>query len=62
MRDHLLRTTVIGSNPFQGWLEHAVAHLEAFGPADLDELREDAVIVAVHDQVAAGLDVITDGV
>src|SRR5262249_12955340 len=37
------------------------ANLDAFGPDDVAELQEDAVIAAVHDQVAAGLDVITDG-
>ena len=56
----LLRTTVIGSYPFPGWLEHAAAHLADFGPDDVAELQEDAVIAAVHDQVAAGLDVISD--
>lgn len=56
-----LRTTVIGSYPFPGWLEHAAANLEAFGPHDLAELQEDAVVAAVHDQVAAGLDAISDG-
>lgn len=56
-----LQTTVIGSYPFPGWLEFASAHLEQFGPTDIEELRADAVIAAVHDQVAAGLDVITDG-
>ena len=56
-----LRTTVIGSYPFPGWLEHAAGRLHEFGPDDVAELQEDAVIVAVHDQVAAGLDVISDG-
>jgi 5-methyltetrahydropteroyltriglutamate--homocysteine methyltransferase len=56
-----LRTTVIGSYPFPGWLEFASTHLEEFGEADLEELRTDAVIAAVHDQLAAGLDVISDG-
>ena len=56
-----LQTTVIGSYPFPGWLEFASAHSDQFGEADIDELRTDAVIVAVHDQVVAGLDVITDG-
>jgi 5-methyltetrahydropteroyltriglutamate--homocysteine methyltransferase len=56
-----LRTTVIGSYPFPGWLEFAAAHLDQFGEADRAELQEDAVIAAIHDQVAAGLDVITDG-
>jgi len=56
-----LQTTVIGSYPFPGWLEFAETHLEEFGEPDLEELRTDAVIAAVHDQLAAGLDVITDG-
>ena len=56
-----LRTTVIGSYPFPGWLEHAAEHLGDFGPDDVAELQEDAVIAAVHDQVAAGLDAISDG-
>jgi 5-methyltetrahydropteroyltriglutamate--homocysteine methyltransferase len=56
-----LRTTVIGSYPLPGWLEFASAHLDRFGAADRAELQDDAVISAVHDQLAAGLDVITDG-
>jgi 5-methyltetrahydropteroyltriglutamate--homocysteine methyltransferase len=56
-----LQTTVIGSYPFPGWLEFASAHQDQFGEADIEELRTDAVIAAVHDQLASGLDVITDG-
>ncbi len=56
-----IRTTVIGSYPFPGWLEFAAKNLHEFGNADREELIEDAVIAAIHDQVAAGLDVITDG-
>lgn len=56
-----LQTTVIGSYPFPGWLEFASANLEQFGEADIEEFRTDAVIVAIHDQLGAGLDVITDG-
>lgn len=56
-----LRTTVIGSYPFPGWLEYAADHLADFGADDVSELQEDAVIAAVHDQVAAGLDAISDG-
>lgn len=56
-----IRTTVVGSYPFPGWLEFASQNLEKFGAADIDEMIEDAVIAAVHDQVTAGLDVITDG-
>ena len=61
MKERPLRTTVIGSYPFPGWLEFASQHLDQFGSADVTEMQEDAVIAAVHDQVAAGLDVITDG-
>ena len=61
MRVRPLRTTAIGSYPFPGWLEFASQHLDQFGPDDLAEMQEDAVTAAVHDQVTAGLDVITDG-
>src|SRR4051812_15704799 len=61
MKQRPLRTTVIGSYPFPGWLEFACAHLDQFGVTDRAELQEDAVIAAIHDQMAAGLDVITDG-
>lgn len=56
-----LRTTVIGSYPFPSWLEFSTKHLDEFGSADVKELQEDATIVAIHDQMAAGLDVISDG-
>src|SRR5204863_4911721 len=61
MKDQPLRTTVIGSYPFPGWLEFACRYLDQFGEADREELIDDAVSVAIHDQLAAGLDVITDG-
>lgn len=56
-----LRTTVIGSYPFPAWLEFATGHLDAFGEDDLAEMLDDAVTVAVKDQVDAGLDAISDG-
>lgn len=56
-----IRTTVVGSYPFPGWLEFATLNLEKFGAADIEEMIEDAVIAAIHDQTSAGLDVITDG-
>ena len=56
-----IRTTVVGSYPFPGWLEFATKNLQQFGAADINEMIEDAVIAAIHDQVMAGLDVITDG-
>src|SRR5213596_354582 len=61
MRGHPLRTTVIGSYPFPAWLEFASQQLDRFGSDDLTEMQDDAVIAAIHDQLAAGLDVITDG-
>jgi 5-methyltetrahydropteroyltriglutamate--homocysteine methyltransferase len=61
MKSNPLRTSVIGSYPFPGWLEFACQHLDEFGPADRAELQDDAVIAALHDQLAAGLDVVTDG-
>ena len=61
MKEQPLRTTVIGSYPFPGWLEFACQHLDQFGDADRAELIDDAVTVAVRDQIDAGLDVITDG-
>ncbi len=56
-----IRTTVVGSYPFPGWLEFASRNLDKFGPADIEEMISDAVVAAIHDQVDAGLDVITDG-
>src|SRR6187397_2360730 len=56
-----LRTTVIGSYPFPAWLEFVSGHLREFGSADLAEIQDDAATCAIHDQLAAGLDVITDG-
>ncbi len=59
----LFPTTVVGSYALPGWLcqaEEAVRQ-GRFGPQDVEELRHDAVLVAVHDQESAGVDVITDG-
>ncbi|NND32433.1 MAG: methionine synthase [Saprospiraceae bacterium] len=61
MKDQPLRTTVIGSYPFPAWLEFASENMDQFGSADINELIDDAVTVAIQDQIAAGLDVITDG-
>ena len=61
MKEQPLRTTVIGSYPFPGWLEFACQNLEEFGENDREEMIEDAVVAAVHDQSSAGLDVISDG-
>lgn len=61
MKDQPLRTTVIGSYPFPAWLEFACQNLERFGEKDREEMIEDAVVAALHDQLNAGLDVVTDG-
>lgn len=61
MQTHPLRTSVIGSYPFPGWLTFAAGHLDQFGESDIAEMQEDAVVAAVFDQAGAGLDVITDG-
>ena len=61
MQSHLLRTTVIGSYPFPNWLEFATANLDEFGSADLAEMQDDAATCAIADQLAAGLDAVTDG-
>lgn len=54
-------TTVVGSHPLPGWLEFCGQHPEAFGPRDREEMLDDAVTVAVMDQVRAGVDVVSDG-
>jgi 5-methyltetrahydropteroyltriglutamate--homocysteine methyltransferase len=61
MKTNPLRTSVIGSYPFPGWLEFTAQNLPQFGSADIAEAQDDAVITALHDQLAAGLDVVTDG-
>ncbi len=57
----MITTTVIGSYPFPGWLELVSGRTGEMGPDDLEEAARDATLVAIMDQVRAGLDVITDG-
>jgi 5-methyltetrahydropteroyltriglutamate--homocysteine methyltransferase len=61
MQPRPLRTTVIGSYPFPGWLEFASRNLDQFGRADLEELLDDAVVAVTYEQAMTGLDVITNG-
>ena len=56
-----IRTTVVGSYPFPGWLELAGEHLDELGPDDREEAIRDAVWAALGDQLRAGLDLVTDG-
>ena len=58
-----LLTSVVGSHARPSWF---VAGLEAadrdeFGPADLAEMLDDAVDLAIRDQEAAGVEVVSDG-
>ena len=57
----MIETTVIGSYPFPGWLELASSRTGEMGPDDIEEAARDATLVAVMDQVRAGIDVISDG-
>jgi 5-methyltetrahydropteroyltriglutamate--homocysteine methyltransferase len=56
-----IRTTVVGSYPFPGWLELAGMHVGELGADDREEAIRDAVWAAIGDQLRAGVDVITDG-
>jgi 5-methyltetrahydropteroyltriglutamate--homocysteine methyltransferase len=56
-----IRTTVVGSYPFPGWLELAGAHVGELGSEDREEAIRDSVWAVIGDQLRAGVDVITDG-
>ncbi|MEO5941539.1 MAG: methionine synthase, partial [Candidatus Limnocylindrales bacterium] len=58
-----LLTSVVGSHAHPGWFAHGVAAAGRgeFGPADLAELLDDGVDLAIGDQERAGIDVISDG-
>ena len=55
-----IRTTVVGSYPFPS-AGTCISTFNFFCKTDVDEMIEDAVQVAIQDQIASGLDVITDG-
>ena len=59
----LIPATVVGSHGKPGWWFTAVKAHEAgeLGPADLEELFDDAADTAIRDMERAGLDIITDG-
>jgi 5-methyltetrahydropteroyltriglutamate--homocysteine methyltransferase len=59
----LLPTTVCGSHALPTWVFLVREAQEAgrLGPADLQEAYDDAVRIAVRDQIEAGVDVISDG-
>jgi 5-methyltetrahydropteroyltriglutamate--homocysteine methyltransferase len=59
----LIPTTVVGSHGKPGWWFTLVKAWEAgeAGPADLEEMFDDAADAAIRDMEQAGIDVITDG-
>src|SRR5499426_4264650 len=59
----LIPTTVCGSHGLPSWLllVREAASADRLGPIDLKEAYEDAVRLAIRDQVEAGIDVISDG-
>src|SRR5262245_40253945 len=58
-----LLTSVVGSHAHPGWFAAGIdaAARGDFGPADLAELLDDGVDLAIRDQERAGIDVISDG-
>ncbi len=58
-----LRTSVVGSHAHPSWFASGIAAAERgeFGPADLAEMLDDAVDLALRDQEDAGIDVVSDG-
>jgi 5-methyltetrahydropteroyltriglutamate--homocysteine methyltransferase len=63
MSQEPLLTSVVGSHAHPGWFVAGIAAAERgeFGPADLTEMLDDAVDLAIRDQEEAGIDLITDG-
>jgi 5-methyltetrahydropteroyltriglutamate--homocysteine methyltransferase len=59
----LIPTAVVGSHGKPGWWFASVKALEQgdFGPADLEEMFDDAADTAIRDMEGAGIDIITDG-
>jgi 5-methyltetrahydropteroyltriglutamate--homocysteine methyltransferase len=59
----LIPSTVVGSHGRAGWWHLGVKAWEAgeMGPADLDEMLDDAADTAIRDMERAGVDIITDG-
>jgi 5-methyltetrahydropteroyltriglutamate--homocysteine methyltransferase len=58
-----LPTTVCGSHALPSWvfLVREAAAADRLGPTDLREAYDDAVRIAMRDQLEAGIDVISDG-
>ena len=63
MPNRILPVTTVGSYAWPGWyfLVMTAAERGAMGSQDLAEALSDAVEVALQDQIAAGVDILTDG-
>ncbi len=61
--DVLLPTTVMGSHALPGWFIYAMEGIEAgrFGRIETNEVFDDAVDMAIRDQEACGIDIVSDG-
>jgi 5-methyltetrahydropteroyltriglutamate--homocysteine methyltransferase len=62
--DTILPTTMVGSYPRPHWFNYQLLGRDtrvAFKHVDHAEAYEDATEVVIHDQEAAGLDIVTDG-
>ncbi len=59
----LLPTMGVGSYAAPGWClaGQKLARAGELGPHDIDELIEDAIRIALLDQIEAGIDILTDG-
>jgi 5-methyltetrahydropteroyltriglutamate--homocysteine methyltransferase len=63
MTERILPTPVVGAYGRPSWLHTAKAEIErgAYGPIDAQETLDDAVDIAILDQIRAGVDIISDG-
>jgi methionine synthase II (cobalamin-independent) len=59
----ILPTSVVGSYSWPGWVWSGLEAYNRgeFGPADWNEMLDDAVDTAIRDQEDAGVDIIYDG-
>jgi 5-methyltetrahydropteroyltriglutamate--homocysteine methyltransferase len=59
----LIPTTVCGSHGLPSWMHlvREAAQASRLGPVDQQEAYDDAVRIAIRDQIEAGIDVISDG-
>src|SRR5438876_2262606 len=59
----LLPTSVVGSYAWPSWVWASLdaGRRDELGPADMREVLDDAVDMALRDQEDAGIDLVTDG-